>query len=63
MASSFKRIKLFSQDPIEPAQQPSGKEELKTIEDVHVIHMIYLDMFFFFLGNPRPTPLPDGTMP
>jgi hypothetical protein len=25
--------------------------------------MIYLDMFFFFLGTPKLTPLPDGTMP
>ena len=63
MASSFKRIKLFSQDPIDQPPQNNSKQEFKTIEDVQVIHMIYLDMFFFFLGTPKLTPLPDGTMP
>ncbi len=63
MASSFKRIKLFSQDPIDQPPQGNSKQEFKTIEDVQVIHMIYLDMFFFFLGTPKLTPLPDGTMP
>lgn len=34
----------------------------RTIQDVNVIHMIYLDMFFLFLGTPvMPTPQPGET--
>ena len=28
----------------------------RTVQDVNVIHMIYLDMFFLFLGTPAPMP-------
>jgi hypothetical protein len=67
MASSFKRIKLFQQDPIDQPNSSSSsslsKQEQKTVQDVEVIHMIYLDMFFFFLGTPPVQPLEDGSMP
>jgi hypothetical protein len=69
MASNFKRIRFFECDQIEDLSTKSsakGKkgEESKvietsqgrTIQDVNVIHMIYLDMFFLFLGTPAPRP-------
>ena len=78
MASNFKRIKFFQQDQIEDPLaaaaksgkrgeeskqvMPSAKPGERTIQDVNVIHMIYLDMFFLFLGTPvMPTPLPCET--
>lgn len=63
LASNFKRIRFFECDQIEdqkakavgkkgemPVADPNSKE--RTIQDVNVIHMIYLDMFFLFLGTP-----------
>jgi hypothetical protein len=35
----------------------------KTIQDITVIHMIYLDMFFLFLGTPTPKPGETPQMP
>lgn len=64
MANNFKRIRFFECDQIEDLNKASkGKsraEESKitidskerTIQDIDVIHMIYLDMFFLFLGTP-----------
>ena len=66
MASNFKRIRFFECDQIEELGASKGakgkKEETKasdaskerSIQDVSVIHMIYLDMFFLFLGTPAP---------
>jgi len=70
VASNFKRIKFFEQDQIEdlaavkakasglkPGAKPEDvKSTEKTIQDITVIHMIYLDMFFLFLGSPTPKP-------
>lgn len=65
MASNFKRIRFFECDQIEDASAAvkakgaKGASEVvaskeRTIQDVNVIHMIYLDMFFLFLGTPVP---------
>ena len=35
----------------------------RTIQDVNVIHMIYLDMFFLFLGTPVIAPPQPGETP
>jgi hypothetical protein len=77
MASNFKRIKFFQQDQIEDPLAAANKqakrgEEVKqlaprpgerTIQDVNVIHMIYLDMFFLFLGTPALPPAAPGEAP
>jgi hypothetical protein len=77
MASNFKRIKFFQQDQIEDPLAAANKnakrgEEVKqmvtkpserTIQDVNVIHMIYLDMFFLFLGTPVMPPTAPGETP
>jgi hypothetical protein len=64
MASTFKRIRFFESDQIDTKSEPKAaapSDQVVSIQDVNVIHMIQLDMFFLFLGTPvAPAP---GTIP
>lgn len=59
MASTFKRIRFFESDQIDNKQ--AAAEGGLSIQDVNVIRMLQLDMFFLFLGTPMAPPA--GTIP